>query len=169
MTFAGFALFLGVLVVLCFPQVVFGLESFVTRDFGHFAYPLAFYQRQSFWRGEVPLWNPYNECGVPFLAQWNTMPLYPPALIYLVFPLSWSPGFFCLLHLWFAGLGMYWLALNWSGNRVAAVRQPAQQPLPGMGADYDKYLDEFVRQCDPTVLSYDNYPLPQNAGFSYGY
>ncbi len=49
------------------------------------------------------------------------MPLYPPALIYLTLPLEWSLSFFCLLHLWFAGLGMYFLARRWTGNNFAAA------------------------------------------------
>jgi hypothetical protein len=104
-----------------FPQVVLGLETFVARDFGFFAYPLAHFQRECFWHGELPFWNPYNQCGVPFLAQWNTMPLYPPSLIYLTLPLEWSLSFFCLLHLWFAGLGMFFLARRWTGNSFAAA------------------------------------------------
>lgn len=116
-----FALVLGALVFAAFPQVVLGLETFVVRDFGFFVYPLAQYQRECFWRGELPLWNPYNNCGVPFLAQWNTMPLYPPALIYLLLPLNWSLGFFGLLHLFWAGLGMYYLAYRWTGSRLAAA------------------------------------------------
>ena len=104
-----------------FPQVLLGLQTFVVRDFGFFVYPLAHFQRDCFWRGEIPFWNPYNYCGVPFLAQWNTMPLYPPSLIYLTLPLEWSLSFFCLLHLWFAGLGMYFLARKWTGNNFAAA------------------------------------------------
>jgi hypothetical protein len=75
-----FGILLALLVFAAFPQVILGLETFVARDFGFFAYPLAHFQRDCFWRGELPFWNPYNNCGVPFLAQWNTMPLYPPAL-----------------------------------------------------------------------------------------
>jgi hypothetical protein len=116
-----FALVLGALIFAAFPQVVLGLETFVVRDFGFFAYPLAQYQRECFWRGELPLWNPYNNCGVPFLAQWNTMPLYPPAVVYLLLPLTWSLSFFCLLHLFWTGLGMYQLAHRWTGNRLAAA------------------------------------------------
>lgn len=114
-----FAFVLAALIFAAFPQVVIGLQTFVVRDFGFFAYPLAHFQRECFWRGELPLWNPYNNCGIPFLAQWNTMPLYPPALIYLLFPLSWSLSFFSLLHLFWAGLGMYFLAYRWTGNRLA--------------------------------------------------
>jgi hypothetical protein len=116
-----FALLLALLVFATFPQVLLGLETFVVRDYGFFAYPLAHFQQECFRHGELPFWDPYNNCGVPFLAQWNTMPLYPPALIYLLLPLQWSLSFFCLLHLWFAGFGMYFLARRWAGSSFAAA------------------------------------------------
>jgi hypothetical protein len=116
-----FAALLGLLIVVCFPQVIFGLETFYFRDYQLFGYPLAFYHREAFWRGEIPLWNPYNDCGLPFLAQWNTLTLYPLSLFYLVFPLPWSLGVFCLGHLFLAGMGMYFLAHRWTGNRLAAA------------------------------------------------
>ena len=115
-----FAILLLGLVAVSFPQVVSGLQTFVYRDFGVYTYPLAFSFREHFWRGELPLWNPLNCCGVPFLAQWLTQVLYPPALFYLLLPLSWSLGVFCLLHLFWGGLGMYLLAHRWTGNRLAA-------------------------------------------------
>ena len=116
-----FATLLGLLILLCFPQVVVGLETFYYVDYGQFGYPLAFYQRESFWRGEVPLWNPLNNCGLPFLAQWNTLTLYPLSLVYVLFPLPWSLAMFCLGHLYLAGLGMYSLAYRWTGHRLAAA------------------------------------------------
>ena len=116
-----FAVVLALLVFAAFPQIVLGVESFVYRDFGIFSYPLAQYLRERFWHGEIPLWNPLNNCGIPFLAQWNTQALYPPALFYLVFPLSWSLGVFCLLHLFWGGLGMFLLARDWTKNSFAAA------------------------------------------------
>ena len=68
----------------------------------------------------MPLWNPYSFCGLPFLAQWNTLTLYPLSLFYLIFPLSWSLGVFNLAHMFLAGMGMYFLAHRWTGNRLAA-------------------------------------------------
>ncbi len=116
-----FAGLLGVLITACFAPVVVGSVTFYYSDYGQFGYPLAFYYRESFWRGALPLWNPLNNCGIPFLAQWNTMTLYPLSLFYLVFPLPWSLGLFCLGHMYGAGLGMYLLALRWTGNRLAAA------------------------------------------------
>lgn len=116
-----FAVLLGLLVLAAYPQVVLGLQTFVYRDFGLFGYPLAHHLRESFWRGELPLWNPLNNCGLPFLAQWNTQALYPPALIYLLLPLSWGLGLFCLAHLFLGGLGMFHLARRWTGDSFAAA------------------------------------------------
>ncbi len=116
-----FAAVLAALIVVCFAQVVMGSETFFLRDFGGFTYPLAFYHREAFWHGKMPFWNPYNNCGLPFLAQWNTLTLYPLSLIYLLLPLNWSLGVFCLFHLFLAGIGMYFLAWHWTGNRLAAA------------------------------------------------
>src|SRR5580704_9366963 len=119
-TAGRFAAVLAAFIGVTFPGVLLGRDTFIFRDFGLFGYPLAYYQRECFWRGELPLWNPLNFCGLPFLAQWNTLTLYPPALFYLVFPLSWSLGVFNLENLFMAGLGMYFLARSWTGNQLAA-------------------------------------------------
>ena len=115
-----FALILAACIFAAYPDVVLGMRTFFFRDFGYFGYPMAFHHRESFWHGEIPLWNPLNNCGLPFLAQWNTMTLYPGSLFYVLFPLSWSLGVFCLLHQFLAGLGMYFLGRKWTGNRLGA-------------------------------------------------
>ena len=116
-----FAVLLAVLLFAGYSTVLLGLQTFVYRDFGYFSYPIAFYFRESFWHGELPLWNPLSCCGVPFLAQWNTQVLYPPALFYLLLPLVWALPVFCLLHLYLGGVGMYFLARRWTGNSFAAA------------------------------------------------
>jgi hypothetical protein len=103
-----------------YPEVVLGVDSFFYRNFGIFSEPVAHYARQSLWRGEIPLWNPLNNCGVPFLAQWDTTICYPLAWFYILLPLPWSLNYFCLGHLLLAGLGMYWLAFEWTCDRLAA-------------------------------------------------
>ena len=115
-----FALCLALAVAAAFPGILLGHRTFIVRDFGMFSFPAAYFHRQSFWRGELPLWNPFNNCGLPFLAQWNTLTLYPLSLIYLLLPLGWSLSFFCLVHLFWGGLGMYFLAQDWTRHRLAA-------------------------------------------------
>ena len=64
LTAGRFALLLGLLIAATFPGVLLGSTTFIIRDFGMFGYPLAYYHRQSFWRGELPLWNPFSNCGL---------------------------------------------------------------------------------------------------------
>ena len=116
-----FALLLAIFTFASWPGIFLGLEMFVFRDFGFFALPIAWHLRESFWRMEWPLWNPLNNCGQPFLAEWNTQALYPPALIYLVLPFPWSLGVFCLLHLFLGGLGIFFLARHWTQNNFGAA------------------------------------------------
>ena len=116
-----FAVVLFLLVLAAYPDVLLFGQSFVFRDFSIFGYPLAFYHRESIWNGEIPLWNPYNNCGIPFLAQWNTLTLYPLTFIYLLLPMPWSVSLFCLVHLYLAGLGMYFLARQMTRNDFAAT------------------------------------------------
>jgi hypothetical protein len=116
-----FTAFLAVLLAAAYPNVVTGSHTFFFRDFALFGYPLEHYARESFWRGEIPLWNPYSDCGIPFLAQWNTLVLYPLSLFNVLLPLSWALGLFCLGHLLWAGLGMYLLARRWTGSQLAAA------------------------------------------------
>lgn len=116
-----FGLLLLGLLLAAFPQVLLGTHSFFYRDFGVLAYPFIEYQRDCFWRGELPLWNPYSNCGAPFLAQWGTMTLYPGSLLYLLLPLPWSLSLFCFLHLILGGTGIYILARRWVGDGLPAA------------------------------------------------
>lgn len=83
LTARRFAFGLFILIAIGRLPVLAGKECFIFRDFGLFGYPVAAFFRDSFWQGQLPFWNPYNNCGLPFLAQWNAMVFYPPSLFYL--------------------------------------------------------------------------------------
>ncbi len=112
---------LALILAAVFPGIITGRETFFLRDYGVLGYPFMQFAHDSFWRGEIPFWNPLSNCGAPFLAQWGTMALYPFSLIYLLLPLPWSLGLFCLAHLWLGGVGMRALAERWSQHRLAAA------------------------------------------------
>jgi len=115
-----FLLTLSLLILISYPGLVLGTRAFCYRDAGLFSYPVAYYLRDSFWHGHWPLWNPCSHCGVPFLAQWNTLALYPLSLFYILLPMPWSLNFFLLGHLLLGGAGMYKLTHHWFGKRFAA-------------------------------------------------
>jgi hypothetical protein len=111
---------LGLLIFISLPGVVLGAQAFFYRDAGLFSYPVAYYLRDSLRHGQWPLWNPCSNCGLPFLAQWNTLALYPFSLFYVLLPMPWSLNFFLLGHLLLGASGMYRLAQDWFGSRFAA-------------------------------------------------
>jgi hypothetical protein len=115
-----FLLILGLLILISYPGLILGTRTFCYRDAGLFSYPVAYYLRDSFWHGHWPLWNPLSHCGAPFLAQWNTLALYPPSLFYILLPMPWSLNCFLLGHLLLGGVGMYRLTHHWFGKRFAA-------------------------------------------------
>ena len=162
-----FGILLALLIFAAFPHVLLGLQTFVVRDYGFFAYPLAHFQQECFRHAELPFWDPYNNCGVPFLAQWNTMPLYPPSLIYLLLPLPWSLSFFCLLHLWFAGFGMFFLARQWTGLRRAEVSsvfgvcnaRPVSAQLPGNEATATQAGNSFAAAFAGVAFAFNGLTL----------
>ena len=132
-----FGLLILVLLFVAFPKVMLGLHAFVYRDYGVLGYPFVHYSHECFWRGELPLWNPYSNCGAPFLAQWGTMTLYPGSLIYLLLPLPWSLGIFCLLHLALGGAGMFALARCWLGSEF----EPATEGSSRGGSPHRSWLN----------------------------
>lgn len=54
--------------------------SIVKGDFSAQFVTFAAYQYQRFVAGEVPLWNPYNNGGLPFIADTQAAVFYPPRL-----------------------------------------------------------------------------------------
>lgn len=120
LTLERFTALLASLLLIMFPGVVLGWKTFFHHDYLVFGYPLANFHCECFWRGEVPFWNPLSNCGLPFMAQWNTLTLYPGALVYLLLPMPWSLNLFCLLHLILAGAGAFLLTCHWTDNRLAA-------------------------------------------------
>jgi hypothetical protein len=115
-----FLLVLALLIAITYPGLILGTTAFSFRDAGLFSYPVAYYLRDSFWHGHWPMWNPLSRCGTPFLAQWNTMALYPLSLFYVLLPMPWSLNCFLLGHLLLGGAGMYLLGRHWFGSRFAA-------------------------------------------------
>lgn len=63
--------------------------------------------RESWLRGDWPLWNPYVLAGTPLLGSAQAAPLFPPTLVGLLLPLAASLTFDATLRLFVAVLAMY--------------------------------------------------------------
>ena len=70
-------------------------------------FPWFHFDKQVFKSGKLPLWNPYQGCGTPHIANMQSSIFYP--LNMFVFLLSWKWGLFFLyfFKLYFIGLFLY--------------------------------------------------------------
>ena len=62
------AVFAG-LFVWMFADALFRSGVFVFRDAGHYYYPLFQFVKSEWLAGRVPLWNPYENLGVPLAGN----------------------------------------------------------------------------------------------------
>jgi len=96
-----------------------------------------FYFWEGFTRAELaqwrlPQWNPFFFSGYPFLANPQMMVFYPPAWFLRFFPLDYSFGLGMMLHIGWAGLGMYGLIRNQNMSRAAAFTSGITFMLSGV-------------------------------------
>lgn len=81
--------------------------------------------------GHIPLWNPYQFCGTPFLANSQSAVLYPPNMLYLMVRPGLAAGLLALFHLWVAGLGLYGLSRRLGLGQSASLVAGAVWQLSG--------------------------------------
>lgn len=84
-------------------------EVFVIRDHYSYFLPMRFFTAAAMRSGQLPLWNPYNASGEPWLANPQTAVFYPPAWIFLVAPFASAYVLFLMLHVILLGWGSWLL------------------------------------------------------------
>jgi len=72
-------------------------------------------------RFEIPLWNPYQMCGAPFLADGQSAVLYLPNLLFAVMPPDRAFGLLAALHLLGAGAFTYIFLRALGLGRIAST------------------------------------------------
>lgn len=127
-----FALVIAAPLLVLFGPVLFADRSFAMRDAGHFYYPL-FEWTQSEWQaGRVPLWNPYENCGLPVLADASSSLFYPGKLVFFL-PIGYTLAFnlYVVGHVLLAACGVYRLARRWEASVPAASMAGIAYALSG--------------------------------------
>ncbi|MCS6834619.1 MAG: YfhO family protein [Anaerolineae bacterium] len=115
-------------------------------DFSGQFVAFAGYQYRRFAAGEVPLWNPYNNAGLPFIADTQAAVFYPPRL--LVLALAHLSGGFsvqalqleALLHVGLASVFVYVFVrrLTWS-----EPTSPCSGLASGLVLAYGGYINGY--------------------------
>ncbi len=76
-------------------------------DMGHMQYFWAYFKKQCYLGGAVPLWCPNIFGGHPFAALPDTAAFYPPDILYLLLPLGSAMNLSIVIHQIMAGIFTY--------------------------------------------------------------
>lgn len=105
-----------------FGPVLFGARSFAYRDAANFYYPL-YEWLDSQWRaGQIPLWNPHENCGLPVVGDASSGLLYPGKLLFAL-PVSFTLRYKLYItgHVLLAAATSLQLARRWNASPLAAT------------------------------------------------
>lgn len=116
----GLACLLTLLLV-CFGPALFRGEQFAYRDAGHFYYPLYKVVQEEWDAGRVPLWNPWENGGMPLLGQPTSAVLYPGKLLYAGVPYAWGARLYTIAHVLLALGAMFALMRHWQVSRTGSL------------------------------------------------
>ncbi|MGQ9732189.1 MAG: hypothetical protein ACUVX8_13080 [Candidatus Zipacnadales bacterium] len=72
-------------------------------------------------KGTIPLWNPYELCGNPFVGNNQSAIFYPETWLHAIIPTERALGWATALHFFTAGSLMYWFLRTLSLRRVSAL------------------------------------------------
>lgn len=101
--------FLAVAATTLFLAPLIRGDVFSLRDHFDYFQPLRWFTSQELRAGRLPLWNPYNASGEPWLANPQTGVFYPPAWLFLVLPFARAYMLHLLFHVILLGWGAYLL------------------------------------------------------------
>jgi len=143
---APYAVLLGG-VLAFFRRVLLSRNYIIPFDLPGYHLPLAHYAARSLGMGELPLWDPYTYCGLPFYANFQAQVFYPPAWIVFVLAnllgfdkllrlLQWEVG----IHVFIGGAGAYLLLRRLGVDRMAAVFAGTIYQLSGFFATQAQHL-----------------------------
>ena len=122
-TLVGVGSLLG-LTLACFGNALFGGEQFAFRDAAHFYHPLYRVVQDEWAAGRVPLWDPWENGGMPLLGAATTAALYPGKLVYAISSYAAGTKLYAIGHVLLAFFAMYTLMRHWrtsrSGSTIAA-------------------------------------------------
>lgn len=134
----------SVSVLYLFAPMLFSGHAPVFRDAGHFYAPLWEWGRAEWASGRVPLWNPYQNLGVPHLAENTSSVFYPGKLLFaLPGPFQFWYSVFLAAHVLLAGFAMYRLVRGWRLSPSAAGIASVSYALGG---------SILFQYCNPPML-----------------
>src|SRR5689334_7104132 len=98
-----------------------GHVSFFNYDHFEYLLPALTYGARALRHGTLPLWNPYQLCGTPYLAAQQHGILYPPHWLAVLLPVPDALRLLWFVHYATAMGGAYWCARVFGVARAASL------------------------------------------------
>jgi hypothetical protein len=115
-------LFLIAFPFLFYFPVTLGTSAWYTRDISRVYHPFAVELSRALNEGRLPLWTPYLQGGFPLLAEGQVAAFYLPQLLLVKFlPAHFAISYEMLLHIAFAGVGMYYCTRTFGSSAAGAL------------------------------------------------
>jgi len=112
---------LALLPVLLFADVLFGINSFYTRDITNYYYPAKKILREIVLSGHFPYWNPWFSAGQPLAANPEHEVFYPLTWLILLPRFDLAFHLLILAHIYIALFGMFALLRSLELGRPSAT------------------------------------------------
>ena len=122
--FSGFLpIFLIIVsVFIFFSKVLYYRRPLFGSDFVLYFYPLKkLIQDYVFSHGTLPLWNPFQLSGMPFIANIQASMFYPLDVLFYIIPAEYAYGYTVVLHCILGAIFMYIFVRSLSINRMGAL------------------------------------------------
>ena len=108
--------------LLLYADTVFGPNTLIAGDIFPVYGPMWSFAAAAVRQGILPLWNPHNSFGTPFLANPQTCLLYPPALIFQLAGFTRMLNLYIVLHLVLASSFTFaWMRDCGASRRASAL------------------------------------------------
>ncbi len=121
--------------------------TFIGADYFTYVYPMFHHASRSLLEGTIPLWNPYQACGHPFLATVLVGVFYPPNAFHLLLPTELAIECVVVLHLFLAGLFMYLYGRTIELSRPAALAAGLTFGLSGFVVSQANWFVPALATC----------------------
>jgi hypothetical protein len=147
---------LFLMALLAFYPVVMHIHP-VKWDMIDCFYPWRFHIGECLQNGQLPWWNPYQDLGYPIHADPSSGAWYP--MVWLIGSTVgysiWSIGFELWIHVFFAGVGMYFLAKTLKFDPRFALMAGIAYMLSGFFIGNAQHLPYIISACWlPYVLAF---------------
>jgi hypothetical protein len=106
--------------LLVFGPALAKREVFMFRDHSDYFQPLRLFTTQHLRVWRLPLWNPYNGSGEPWLANPQTAIFYPPAWLFVILPFATAYVAYLFVHVLLLGGGAF-LLFRRNASHLAAT------------------------------------------------